>query len=61
MENINIYIKKNFDTLPLSHQNFVQSSIDRYYEGIKGKKMKIYGSFYWDVGRLSKPISSYFR
>jgi hypothetical protein len=61
MENLNDYLTKYFDKLPLSHQNFIPASVDVKQKGaqISGtKNNQKYRLLYLDFYTFYKPITS---
>ena len=62
MKNINEYLKENFDSLPISHQNFIKASVNTTSKGPKkvGKDLsKRYRLTYLNFQSFYKPITSY--
>lgn len=63
---INLYLKNNFEKLPMSHQNFI-SAASPILSSSKAMKIsgkannKRYELLYLDFNNLYKPISTYFK
>jgi hypothetical protein len=64
MDDINDYLIQNFEQLPLSHQNFIATAINKEAKSSKvsGKNInKRYRLLYLDFNSFYKPITCYLK
>jgi hypothetical protein len=62
MDDINNYFNKNFDNLPLSHQNFIAGSYNETYKGpqLSGKNINSkYKLLHFYFEPFYKPITTF--